>query len=67
MEECTGHAFGIPGQMAFPKMRACGKLFSSSEASGLMDFSTNAFPNNESAVHFLAEVNEHTLTHSERR
>lgn len=67
MEENTGNAFGSPGQPAFPKMRACGKLFSSYRATGLMDFSANKFPNNESAVQFLAKVNEHTLTHSERR
>lgn len=67
MEENIGNAFGSPGQPAFPKMRACGKLFSSYRATGLMDFSANKFPNNESAVQFLAKVNEHTLTHSERR
>lgn len=67
VEEFIGNAFGSPGQPAFPKMRACGKLFSSSQATGLMDFSTNKFPNNESAVQFLAKANEHTLTHSERR
>lgn len=67
MEEFIGNAFGSPGQPAFPKMRACGKLFSSSQATGLTDFSTNKFPNNESAVQFLAKANEHTLTHSERR
>lgn len=67
MEENIGNAFGSPGQPAFPKMRACGKLFSSYRATSLMDFSANKSPNNESAVQFLAKVNEHTLTHSERR
>lgn len=67
MEEFFWNAFGSPGQLAFPKMRACGKLFSSSQATGLMDFSTNKSPNNESAVQFLAKANKHTLTHSERR
>lgn len=67
MEELIGNAFGSPGQPAFPKMRACGKQFSSSKATGLMDFSTNQFPNNEPAVQLLAKANEHTLSHSERR
>jgi len=67
MKEIIGNAFGSPGQPAFLRMRACGKLFSSSEATGLMDFITKKFPNNESAVQFLAKANEHTLTHSERR
>lgn len=62
-----GNAFGSPGQAAFPQMRACGKLFSSSQATGLMDFSANKFPDNQSAVQSLAKANEQTLTHSERR
>lgn len=67
MGELIGNAFGSPGLPAFPKMRACGKQFSSSKATGLMDFSSNKFPNNEPAVQFLAKANEHTLSHSERR
>lgn len=67
VEQLIGNAFGSPGQPAFPKMRACGKQFSSSKATGLMEFSANKFPNNEAAVRFLAKANEHTLSHSERR
>lgn len=67
MEEFIWNAFGSPGQPAFPQMRACGKLFSSSQATGLVDFSANKSPNNQSAVQSLAKADEHTLTHSERR